>query len=130
VKSNFGHLDCAAGLLGVLKVLLMMKNGQIPSTLHFHTPNRKIEYVDSAVYINDILRDWPKGDSPRMAGVNSFGISGTNCHVVLQEAPDVHTRQDMIPETPSLFVLSAKDRGTLERYIDKCRLFFKHNPDA
>ncbi len=91
VKSNVGHLDCAAGLVGVAKAILMLEKGKIPPTLHFQTPNNQIDFIHSPVYICDKLTDWnpPYG---RKCGVSSFGISGTNGHVVLQEAPRQEVR--------------------------------------
>ncbi len=86
VKSNVGHLDCAAGLVGVAKAVLMLEKGKIPPTLHFQTPNSQIDFIHSPVYVCDKLEDWnpPQG---RKCGVSAFGISGTNGHVVLEEAP-------------------------------------------
>lgn len=86
VKSNIGHLDCAAGLAGVAKTVLMLEKGKIPPTLHFQSPNSQIDFIHSPVYVCDKLEAWqpPQG---RKCGVSSFGISGTNAHVVLEEAP-------------------------------------------
>lgn len=86
VKSNAGHLDTAAGIAGVLKVLGMFADRVIPPSLHFTAPNPEIDFVESPVYVADALQPWqPEG--PRRAGVSSFGMSGTNAHLVLEEAP-------------------------------------------
>jgi len=77
-KSNFGHLDCASGLLGVLKVLLMMQHKTLVPTIHFVSPNRKIDYIHSPIYINDTLKPWQTESGGLTAGVSSFGLSGTN----------------------------------------------------
>ena len=88
VKTNIGHMDNGAGLAGLSKVLLSLQHQQLPPSLNFNTPNRNIPFEQSPVYVNDVLRDWdvPQGQ-PRVAGINSFGLSGTNCHVIVREAP-------------------------------------------
>ena len=88
LKSNFGHLDTAAGAAGVVKTLLAMRHGQLPPTLHFRAPNPKLGLERTPFAVVDRLSDWPRRDgAPRLAGVSSFGIGGTNAHVVLEEAP-------------------------------------------
>lgn len=88
LKSNLGHLDTAAGAASLIKTVLGLQHGQIPPTLHFTTPNPKLELATSPFYVNASLRDWPRlGGAPRRAGVSSFGIGGTNAHVVVEEAP-------------------------------------------
>ncbi|MBW5449438.1 HAD-IIIC family phosphatase, partial [Cohnella sp. CFH 77786] len=90
VKTNFGHLDTAAGIVGLIKAALALHERQLPPMLHFREPNRDIPFVDSPVYVSDLLRSWPGGDGmPRRAGVSSFGMSGTNVHAVLEEAPPI-----------------------------------------
>ncbi|MBJ8193374.1 hypothetical protein JDS79_42340, partial [Bacillus cereus] len=86
---------------------------------HFTYPNPDISFIDSPVYVNDKLQPWPKEDFPRRCGVSSFGLSGTNCHVVLEEAPVWAEMQDggqleqETPETVQLFTLSAKNETVL-----------------
>ncbi|HZF07644.1 MAG TPA: condensation domain-containing protein, partial [Thermoanaerobaculia bacterium] len=99
VKSNFGHLDVAAGVTGLIKTVLSLEHGEIPPSLHFERPSPKIDFAAAPVYVNAALAPWPQGTPeapPRRAGVNSFGLGGTNAHVVLEEAPAptpaVHTR--------------------------------------
>lgn len=87
VKTNIGHLDSAAGIASLIKTVLALKHKQIPPSLNFTEPNPKIDFATSPFFVNTILRDWERGDSPLRAGVNSFGIGGTNAHVVLEEAP-------------------------------------------
>ncbi|WP_281817998.1 condensation domain-containing protein, partial [Vallitalea longa] len=86
VKSNIGHLDSAAGLAGLLKAVLAIKHSQIPPTINFEEPNINIRFHESAVYVNDILREW-NDNSIKRCGVSSFGFSGTNCHLVLEQPP-------------------------------------------
>jgi acyl transferase domain-containing protein/acyl carrier protein len=86
VKSNIGHLEPAAGIASVIKVILAMQNRQIPASLHFDKPNPLIGFEETPFRVNTELRDWePNGR--RIAGVSSFGIGGTNAHVVLEEVP-------------------------------------------
>jgi amino acid adenylation domain-containing protein len=89
VKSNFGHLDVAAGVTGLIKTVLALEHRQLPPSLHFEQPNPRIDFAAAPVYVNAALASWPAGPEggPRRAGVNSFGLGGTNAHVVVEEAP-------------------------------------------
>ncbi|WP_127529467.1 SDR family NAD(P)-dependent oxidoreductase [Paenibacillus kobensis] len=106
IKSNFGHLDNAAGIAGLLKTVLSLKHRQLFPTLHVERPNRAISFVDSPAYINTHLEVWEEGNNPLRCGVSSFGISGTNCHVVLEQAPA--PQPDSAVAEPSLFVSSGR----------------------
>ncbi len=86
VKTNIGHLDCAAGVAGLIKTVLALEKGMIPPSLNFDVPNPQLGLEGSPFYVNTELRPW-ESDGPRRAGVSSFGIGGTNAHVVLEEAP-------------------------------------------
>ena len=87
IKSNFGHLDAAAGVAGLIKTVLALGHRQIPPSLHFERPNPEIDFAHSPFRVADRLRSWPDDAGPRRAGVSSFGIGGTNVHVVVEEAP-------------------------------------------
>ncbi|MFZ1827322.1 MAG: polyketide synthase, partial [Candidatus Competibacteraceae bacterium] len=87
VKANIGHLNAAAGIAGFIKTVLMLENRAIPPTVHYRTPNPKIDFATSPVFVNAELTDWRSNVSPLRAGVSSFGVGGTNAHVVLEEAP-------------------------------------------
>ncbi|MFE9279640.1 SDR family NAD(P)-dependent oxidoreductase [Paenibacillus glucanolyticus] len=121
VKSNIGHLDNAAGLAGLVKAVLCLKNKELPPSLHFKMPNRKINFVNSPIYVNDTLRRWETNDYPRRCGVSAFGLSGTNCHIVLEEAPVSEFTQEVSDEL-HIFTLSAKNktvlRETARRYVE------------
>lgn len=123
VKTNVGHLDNSAGITGFLKAVLALKHAEIPASLHFTCPNPDISFIDSPVYVNDNLQPWPKENFPRRCGVSSFGLSGTNCHVVLEEAPAWADMQDGgqlgqgTAETIQLFTLSAKNETVLAAYV-------------
>lgn len=86
LKSNIGHLDATAGIAGVIKAALAVKEGIIPATINFNEPNSMINFINSPVYINDQLSKWEESESPRRCGVSSFGLSGTNVHVILEDA--------------------------------------------
>ncbi|MEM7181271.1 MAG: SDR family NAD(P)-dependent oxidoreductase [Spirochaetota bacterium] len=88
VKSNIGHLESAAGIAGLIKTALSLKQGQIPASLHFSKPNPHIPFASLGLQVPTQTLTWPnKQDKPRLAGVSSFGFGGTNCHLVLQAAP-------------------------------------------
>ncbi len=87
LKGNLGHLDAAAGVAGLIKTVLALQHAELPPSLHYETPNPRIDFAASPFYVNAQLRPWPAGETPRRAGVSSFGIGGTNAHVVLEEAP-------------------------------------------
>jgi acyl transferase domain-containing protein len=88
VKTNIGHLDPVAGLASVAKTVLSMEHGEIPATLHFRRPNPAIDFAAGPFFVNAELRPWGRrGGLPRRAGVNSFGVGGTNAHVILEERP-------------------------------------------
>ncbi|MDG8483806.1 hypothetical protein OLA23_10560, partial [Streptococcus pneumoniae] len=90
----------------------------IPPTIHFETPNEKIEFANSPFVVNTDLTPWSKHESPRRAGVSSFGIGGTNAHVILEEAPATRVAADS-PEDSELLLLSAKTPAALEKMTDR-----------
>lgn len=94
VKTNIGHAEGAAGIAGLIKTALALKNQQIPPNLHFNTPNPRINFEKLPLQVPQELEPWPAVDGPRLAGVSSFGFGGTNAHLVLKQAPDEH---DHIP---------------------------------
>jgi acyl transferase domain-containing protein/acyl carrier protein len=113
VKSNVGHLDCAAGAAGFIKAVLTLKHKLIPPTLHVETPNPKIDFQDSPFYLNTELSRWENGKFPLRAAVSSFGVGGTNAHVILEEAPA--SAGDAARPPCYLIPLSAKTASALER---------------
>jgi acyl transferase domain-containing protein len=112
VKSNFGHLDAAAGIAGLIKVVLSLKHRAIPPSLNYNRPNPNIDFANSPFYINSGLSEWRNNGVPRRAGVSSFGIGGTNAHVILEEAPIRRSR--VSPRSHHLLLLSARSKKALE----------------
>lgn len=128
LKSNIGHLDNAAGLGGVAKVVLAMEQRTLPASLNFRVPNRNIPFVESHVYVNDRTAAWePEFDETLKAGINSFGLSGTNCHLILESAPARTARQEVSTTGPLLLPLSAKTptalRKLAEAYLERLPSF-------
>ena len=89
VKTNIGHTEAAAGLAGLIKTALSLKHRTLPASLHFERPNPAIPWPELPLQVQDQQSPWPAHDGPAIAGVSSFGVTGTNAHVVLQEAPSV-----------------------------------------
>ncbi|MEM1433800.1 MAG: amino acid adenylation domain-containing protein [Pseudomonadota bacterium] len=113
VKSNFGHLDSAAGVAGFIKATLAVYHGQIPPTLHFRTPNPALELEHSPFFVPAELIDWPVTDTPRRAGVSAFGIGGTNAHVVLEQAQQQPRIAAPATGPARLLPIAAKTRNAL-----------------
>ncbi|HEX4955004.1 MAG TPA: amino acid adenylation domain-containing protein [Thermoanaerobaculia bacterium] len=112
VKTNFGHLDRAAGVAGLIKTALALGHGQIPPTLHFEQANPAIDFAAGPFTVNTELRPWTRAERPRRAAVNSVGMGGTNAHVVVEEAPPAAPPEPSRPY--QLLVLSARTEASLE----------------
>jgi acyl transferase domain-containing protein/acyl carrier protein len=113
VKTNFGHLNTASGVAGLIKTVLSLKHRELPPSLNFEEPNPAIDFADSPFYVNAGLAPWDCGAAGRRrAGVSSFGIGGTNAHVIVEEAPEPE------PAGPSresqLLLLSARSPAALD----------------
>lgn len=111
VKTNIGHALSAAGVAGVIKVLMAMKHGQLVPSLHFQTPNKHINFTDSPFYVNTELKEWKPVNGKRIAAISSFGFSGTNAHLVLEDYPVSGKQSDNEP--PAIIPLSAKSEKQL-----------------
>ncbi len=112
VKTNLGHLDRAAGVTALIKTALALEHGQIPPNLHFERPNPQIDFESSPFFVNTRLREWKRNGRPRLAGVNSLGVGGTNVHLVLEEAPELPPASES--RRHQLLVVSARSEAALE----------------
>ncbi|MFE3504444.1 SDR family NAD(P)-dependent oxidoreductase [Kitasatospora sp. NPDC059160] len=112
VKSNIGHLEPAAGLAGLVKVLLAMEHGTIPPSLHVRRPNDHVTFESSPFYLADRARPWPRGEQARRAAVSSFGMGGVNAHVIVEEPPALPVRAPLPPGS-HLVRVTAADENTV-----------------
>ena len=112
VKTNLGHLDAAAGVIGFIKAVLAVERSQIPPSLHFERPNPSLELESSPFYVNTALRPWPDSDATRRAAVSAFGIGGTNAHAIIEQAPTAAPAG--VSRPMHLLALSARTPSALE----------------
>ncbi len=118
VKSNIGHTTTAAGVTSLIKTALALKNKIIPATLHFKSPNPRLNIEDSPFYIVDKLTEWKSENGPRRAGISSFGMGGTNSHAILEEAPEAPRSTEPSVERPfEIFPVSAKTPTARDRLL-------------
>ncbi|MEO0354383.1 MAG: beta-ketoacyl synthase N-terminal-like domain-containing protein [Cyanobacteria bacterium P01_A01_bin.3] len=113
VKTNIGHLDVAAGVAGLIKTTLALQHRQLPPSLHYQSPNPAIDFSSSPFYVNTSLKDWDCDNRPRLAGVSSFGIGGTNAHVIVEEAP-LPQPSNLSSRSWHVLPLSAKTSAALD----------------
>ncbi|MEO8152055.1 MAG: type I polyketide synthase [Rhizobacter sp.] len=113
VKTNIGHLESAAGVAGIIKVILSLQHERIPAHLHFKQPSPHIAWSQYPVSVAASGRDWRRGDKRRLAGVSSFGFSGTNAHVILEEAPLASMASASVERPVHCFPLSARSGAAL-----------------
>ncbi len=125
VKSNIGHLDAAAGIAGLIKVIFSLQRGMLPPSLHFREANPEIDFDHSSFYVNTTLSKWNNDGRPRRAGINAFGVGGTNAHIVLEEAPE--QIREKVAESWHLLPLSARTDKALRKtaenlaaYLHQC----------
>lgn len=128
VATNIGHAAAAAGVAGLLKVLLSLKHRQIPPSLHFQTANPAIDFESGPLYFNTQLREWKIDDNHvRRAAVSSFGIAGTNAHLVIEEAPSMAPATAQAPGY--LVVLSARTAEQLKQQAHNLLALVRRTPD-
>lgn len=117
VKTNIGHLEAAAGMAGMMKAALALKKEAVPQHLHLSKRNRHIPWDTIPVSIPSALTPWKRSDKPRYAGVSGFGFSGTNAHVILQEAPVREIRTVENDKPLHLLTISARNAGALKELV-------------
>ncbi|MCK4258179.1 MAG: amino acid adenylation domain-containing protein [Halanaerobiales bacterium] len=117
LKTNIGHLDGAAGIANIIKVVLALKNKKIPASLNFEHPNPLIKFENSPVYVNDSLVDW-ECDTVRRAGVTSLGLTGTNVHIIVEEVLSIARESK---SEPQIVTLSARTTESLHKMVQQLK---------
>ncbi|HXB66046.1 MAG TPA: SDR family NAD(P)-dependent oxidoreductase [Solirubrobacteraceae bacterium] len=152
IKSNIGHTQAAAGVAGVIKMVMAMRHGTLPKTLHVDQPSTNVDWSSGAVSVLTQERSWEPGPEPRRAAVSSFGVSGTNAHVILEEAPSATDRSagtdapdgaltavgsaagapfasDALAASALPWVLSARDESALHAQAERLREHVDGKPE-
>ncbi|NJK65044.1 MAG: acyltransferase domain-containing protein, partial [Synechococcaceae cyanobacterium SM2_3_1] len=129
IKTNVGHLEAAAGMASLLKVILSFQHEAIPPHLHFKTPNPLVDWQRLPVSVPTKLIPWPQGEQSRLAGISSFGISGTNAHVIVEEPPVAPSLTPEVDRPLQLLTLSAKSETALRQAAENYCHYLRIHPD-
>ncbi len=131
VKTNIGHTEASAGIAGIIKVILALQNKMIPPSLHFHSPSQHITWDQIPIRVASQLQEWEVKDKKRIAGVSSFGLSGTNSHILLEEAPVNQVEVDpQDPRDSYTLKLSVHTEAALKQSALQFSDFLKNHPEV
>ena len=134
VKTNIGHLEAAAGMASLLKVILSLQHATIPRHLHLKTPNPAIAWDELPIAIPTTTTSWPAADPAemrgRMAGISAFGVSGTNAHLILGEVPALEPESNRNERPYQLLTLSARSQEALQALAEACVCYLSQQTDA
>ncbi|HZM84532.1 MAG TPA: beta-ketoacyl synthase N-terminal-like domain-containing protein [Candidatus Limnocylindrales bacterium] len=128
-KAAIGHLDTAAGVVGLIKTALAVQHGVVPATVNFRSPNPEIDLAAGPFFVPAERRPWPVSDRPRRAGISSFGIGGTNAHVVLEQA-DVVSSPSCPAGGAALLTLSARSTAALDQMAHRLADHLEAHPEV
>ncbi|MFD2467787.1 SDR family NAD(P)-dependent oxidoreductase [Amycolatopsis silviterrae] len=133
LKSNLGHAQAAAGVAGVIKTVQALRHGLLPRTLNADEPTPHVDWSDGAVKLLTAARQWPERDRPRLGAVSAFGISGTNVHVVLEQAPELEPRPEserLLAPSIKPFAVSARGAAALRGQAARLSAYLAERPEA
>ncbi|MFK3985773.1 type I polyketide synthase, partial [Micromonospora sp. NPDC050397] len=133
LKSNIGHTQAAAGIAGIIKMTLAMQHNLLPKTLHITEPTPQVDWTTGNIKLLTEPQPWPQHDRPHRTAISSFGVSGTNAHVILEQAPPQTTPQPTTPTTPTIhtpptLTLSAKTLPALHAQAQRLHTHLTNNP--
>ncbi|WP_373265135.1 SDR family NAD(P)-dependent oxidoreductase [Hungatella hathewayi] len=131
VKTNLGHANEASGISGLLKLILTLQHKEIPPSLNFNMPNLNIDFINSPLYVVDKRRTLPEKQNRTIVGMSGFGMSGTNCHMVLESAPSIKAIENTrgMNNKPLICTFSAVTSNSLEKILPLYNIYVKQHPD-
>ncbi|MFG2129544.1 type I polyketide synthase [Streptomyces sp. NPDC048751] len=130
VKSNIGHTQAASGVAGIIKMVLALREGLLPRTLHVSEPSPHVDWASGAVSLLTEQRSWPETGRARRAAVSSFGVSGTNAHVIIEQAPAEAPTEQARPALPLPVVVSARTEAALREQAARLLTHLGEHPDT